>query len=283
MAEQPRPELHLPASIQAAWGVAGRQAKGPKPALSLDRIIESAIAVADAEGLDAVSMSRVASHLGTATMSLYRYVAAKRELLDLMQDAAYGPPPAAPAMDWRAGLTMWADTQLSKLRAHPWAIRIPISGPPITPNQVRWMEFGLAALRDTGLTSAEKLSTILLVSGYVRSWATLTTDLFTEANKPGLSEEMLHYANNLRALVDPVTFPEMTAAIASGVLDDEDMSEDDYQFGLERVLDGIGVLVKSRTSVRRTRVRYRVSPSTTASVARHGYPWTVFASVIRNH
>jgi len=248
MADQAPPELHLPPSIAAAWGLAGRLAKGPRPALNLDKIVSAAIAVADAEGLDALSMSRVAGHLGTATMSLYRYIAAKGELLDLMQDAAYGPPPEVPdeQLDWRSGLTLWATTQLSKLRQHPWALRVPISGPPITPNQIRWMEFGLHTLRDTRLAPGEKLSTILLVSGFVRNWATLTTELGMTNEGGQIPDTMLHYANNLRVLTNGGQFPELTAVIASGVLDDEDMTDDDYSFGLERVLDGIGVLVRAR-------------------------------------
>src|SRR5215472_7517901 len=86
----------LPAHVAAAWGVRGRPHKGPKPGLSLDRIVAAAVHVADTEGLAAVSMSRVATELGAAPMSLYRYVAAKDELLALMVDAAYGPPPAGP-------------------------------------------------------------------------------------------------------------------------------------------------------------------------------------------
>lgn len=243
------PALHMPASIQAAWGLSSRAGKGPKPALSLERIVTAAVEVADAEGLDAVSMGRVAKQLGTAPMSLYRYISAKTELLDLMQDAAYGPPPQAPhsALDWRSGLTLWAASQMAKLHEHPWAIRVPISGPPITPNHVRWMEFGLAVLQDTGLSAAEKMSTILLVSGYVRNWVTLTSDLGVDTAHPELSETMLHYAGNLRAVVDKEHFPELTAVIASGILDDEDLNEDDYAFGLERILDGIGVLVRART------------------------------------
>ena len=90
-------EQDLPASVAAAWGVRGRPHKGPKPGLSLERIVAAAVQVADAEGLAAVSMSRVAAELGTAPMSLYRYVTAKDELLALMQDAAYGPwPTGAP-------------------------------------------------------------------------------------------------------------------------------------------------------------------------------------------
>jgi AcrR family transcriptional regulator len=238
--------LHMPASIQAAWGVAERATKGPRPALSVERIVAAGIEVADAEGLAAVSMSRVAKQLGTAPMSLYRYVNAKTELLDLMQDAAYGPPPAPSGpFDWRSGLTFWATSSLSRLYTHPWCIRIPVSGPPITPNQVRWMELGLSTLAGTGLSPAEKLSTILLVSGYVRNWVTLTTDL---GNDPAaVTEAMQHYASDLRVLVDREHFPEISALVDSGTLDGEDLSEDDYAFGLERILDGVGVLVRSRS------------------------------------
>src|SRR5580658_7206567 len=88
----------LPGGVAAAWGVRERSHKGPRPALSLSRIVAAAVRVADTEGLDAVSMGRVAAELGAAPMSLYRHVSAKEELLRLMVDAAWGdsPGPLAP-------------------------------------------------------------------------------------------------------------------------------------------------------------------------------------------
>src|SRR3979490_2569423 len=80
----------LPASIEAAWGLRDRTHKGPKPGLSLGRIVEAGVKVAESEGLAAVSMSRIAAQLGSAPMSLYRYVSAKDELLALMVDSVYG-------------------------------------------------------------------------------------------------------------------------------------------------------------------------------------------------
>ena len=97
----------LPDTVAVAWGVRGRPHKGPRPGLSLERIVAAAIRLADAEGLAAVSMSRVATALGTAPMSLYRYVAAKDELLALMVDAAYGPPPSGPLPSGPAADTRW--------------------------------------------------------------------------------------------------------------------------------------------------------------------------------
>src|SRR3954447_24555502 len=133
--EQLRPtDLTIPASIRAAWGVHERPARGPKPGLTLDRIVHAAIAVADAEGLDAVSMGRVASELGSSPMSLYRYVGAKNELLALMVDTAMGTPAPVPqTMGWREGVAAWSTAVLTAYLRQPWLVRVPIPAPPITP------------------------------------------------------------------------------------------------------------------------------------------------------
>src|ERR1700754_2811680 len=86
----------LSPGIAAAWGVKAAATKGPKPGLGLARIVATALRIADAEGLDAVSMNRVAKELGTGAMSLYRYVESKQELLALMIDAAIGEVPPTP-------------------------------------------------------------------------------------------------------------------------------------------------------------------------------------------
>ena len=157
----------LPDGIAAAWGVRERPHKGPKPALSLPRIVDAAVQVADADGLDAVSMGRVARELGAAPMSLYRHVSGKEELLDLMVDAAWGDPPGAPAAgeDWRTGLARWAWALRARARRHPWAVRIPLNGLPVMPHEVAWFENALACLRETALTEARKGSVVLLLAG----------------------------------------------------------------------------------------------------------------------
>src|SRR6266496_4469960 len=102
-------------SAELLWGQRERPSRGPKPGLSLDGIVRAAIKIADAEGLDAVSMQRVAAEFGFATMSLYRYVPGKSELIDLMIDTAIGPPPDLSVIPggWRPKLTVWA--------RHTWA------------------------------------------------------------------------------------------------------------------------------------------------------------------
>lgn len=241
----------LPASIELAWGLRERPAKGPRPALSLTQIVDAGVRVAATEGLAAVSMGRVAAELGASTMSLYRYVAAKDELLALMVDAAVGPPPPAtsPEPGWRDGIASWAWAQLAVFRRHPWVLRVPIPGPPMTPNQVGWMEAGLWCLRGTGLHPAEQMSVILLVSGFVRTDAMLAADIAAAlASGTTAPETVTSYGRLLRRLVDPDRFPALAAILATDTLDDESTSDPDeeFVFGLERVLDGVDVLVRAR-------------------------------------
>lgn len=238
----------LPASIEAAWGLRERPAKGPKPGLSLDRIVGAAVAIAAEEGLPAVSMGRVAKALGVSPMSLYRYVAAKDELYVLMQEAALGPPPPAPRdADWREALTAWARAQREVLLSHLWALRIPVSGPPATPNMVAWWEQGLVALETTGLDDGAKISVILLVSGFVRSEATMMADLDTAVRAGGTPEEfMVRHQNTLARLADPARYPSVARLLGSGVMTQPDEPGHEFAFGLERILDGVAVLIEAR-------------------------------------
>jgi AcrR family transcriptional regulator len=248
----------LPASLEAAWGLRARPSKGPKRGLSLERIVEAAVKVAASDGLEAVSMARVAGDLGVSTMSLYRYVAAKDELLALMVDATAASPPAAPAPGegWRAGLSRWARAELDVYHRHPWVLRVPISGPPIAPNQLVWLERGLRCLRDTGLAEGEKLSVMLLLTGFVRNWGRLEADLMEASRASGVSTDaaMSGYGRLLARLTDPERFPALHAVIAAGVFDDDpdDPEEpDEFRFGLERVLDGVDALVRARAATGR--------------------------------
>lgn len=243
----------LPASIEAAWGLRDRPNKGPKPGLSLDRIVAAAVRVAEAEGLEAVSMSRVAAELGAATMSLYRYVAAKDELVTMMFDAAIGLPPDEPvAGGWRAALSNWAWRYLELTRRHPWVVRIKISGPPLTPNNLAWFERGLRALRDTGLTAGEKVSAILLISGHVRAVATLDADLAEAIAASHGPPVWASYGRLITTLTTAEQFPALHELIAAGAFDEVDPEQqdpnEDFAFGLERVLDGIEALIRSRSA-----------------------------------
>ena len=232
----------LPDVIAQAWGVREASSRGPKRGLTLDRIVDASIRLAATEGLGALSMGRVASALGVGTMSLYRYVAAKDDLLLLMVDAALGVPPSdiASAPDWRTGLTKWATGVQSAYRTHPWSLRVPISGPPLGPNNVAWLEAALRALEGTALPEQQKLSVVLLLSGFVRNAVTLTSDIAAASRGRPV---MTPYGATLARLTHARDFPALHRAIATGALDDDDDIDSEFDFGLACILDGVEVLI----------------------------------------
>ncbi|MGH2864767.1 MAG: TetR/AcrR family transcriptional regulator [Solirubrobacteraceae bacterium] len=240
----------IPPSIELAWGRRGGGTRGPKRALTLQAIVDAGIALASTEGIEHVSMARVAKQLGVGTMSLYRYVLSKDELLTVMVDYGLGTPPAGTHGEhWRVGLTRWAEGVRAAYLRHPWSLKVPITAPPLGPNNVRWMEAALASMIATPLGEHEKLSTLLVLSGFVRSDATLAVDVIaaaTQAARSGLAP--VTYGAILSELTDPRDFPAVHRAIASGILDeDEDDSEHNFRFGLERILDGVALLIERST------------------------------------
>jgi AcrR family transcriptional regulator len=247
----------LPGAIEQLWGLRGpaRRGGGPKPALSLERIVAAAVELADAGGLAALSMSRLAEKLGFTTMSLYRYVTSKDDLLVLVLDAGIElPPDAGPGAGWRPACEQWAWALRDGYHRHPWLLELPISGLPAGPNQLAWFERGLSALAGTTLAAGERASSVLLLATYVRTQTQLGVDLVraraqaAEAGRPPTD-----WAAVVRQVVDPVRFPEVAELVRAGVFDDDDADadgypDDEFDFGLQRILDGIDVLHRSRVS-----------------------------------
>ncbi len=242
----------LPPVLAIAWGRAQPATRGPRAGLSADAIVTAAIEIADADGLAAVSMGKLAERLGYTPMSLYRHVPSKDDLLTLVQDAALGGPPSAPADGWRDALAQWARDITAAYRAHLWVLDIPITGPPAMPNQIAWLERALDALAGEPLTDGERLSVALVLSGYSRSWAQLTRDLQRGLERSGFTEPEMarQYGRVLGQLVAEDSFPAVHAAIRDGLFDDVDEGDGtagsegvdvDFEFGLQRILDGIGV------------------------------------------
>jgi len=246
----PAADVELPGSVAAAWGVRERPHKGPKPALSLARIVEAAVRLADAEGLDAVSMGRVAGELGAAPMSLYRHLSAKEELLELMTDAAWGDPPpkAAAGETWRADLARWAWALRAAAQRHRWVVRIALNSLPVMPHQVAWFENALACMAGTGLTEARKGSVVMLLAGYVRNIVATEADIGAAVAASGLdmSAWMASYSGMLRRLADPQRFPALRKFVEAGVFDVADGPDDEFVFGLDRILDGIATLITTQ-------------------------------------
>jgi AcrR family transcriptional regulator len=240
----------VPPVLQAAWGMRERPTKGPKPTLSVERIVAAAVALARAEGYPAVSMTRVAAELGTSAMSLYRYVASKDELAVLMMEAVVGEPPEprADGEAWRAAVERWAHAMFAMFGAEPWFLQVPIAAPPATPRQLAWMENGLAALDDTALPEAEKVSLLLLVNGYIRAEALLRAQMTEAARSDGRTVDVViaEFSGLMRHLVRADRFPLLRRAIEAGAMDTVQDPDDDFAFGLARILDGIEVFIRGR-------------------------------------
>lgn len=247
----------LPRAVALTWGIAANPQRGPKRELSHERIVEEAMAIADAEGLAAVTMSRVAKALGFTTMSLYRYVTSKDELLALMQEAAAAilVPPESEDDHWRDGLRTLARLIRGVYRDHPWFIEIPVSVEMLmTPNNLVMADLALRALRGTNLSVGDKMAILVSIAGYVRSMGALSTDLSSGDRVPGPAAD--HVAA-LQELVTPDRFPDLAPLVAAGdylVAEDEGAEPDDgvdgdFAFGLERLLDGIGVFMETKGSV----------------------------------
>jgi AcrR family transcriptional regulator len=168
----------LPPGLDLLWGRRERGRRGPRPGLSADAIVIAAMRLADAEGLEAVSMARVAAELGFTTMSLYRYVTNKDELLALMWNAsALGAENLViEGAGWRERLRTWAVIQRDMLDRHPWLTQMPMAAPPVAPNSLHFVEQGLATMDGTALADTEKIRIIGLLSSYTLSEARMVAD-----------------------------------------------------------------------------------------------------------
>ncbi|MBT2498304.1 TetR/AcrR family transcriptional regulator C-terminal domain-containing protein [Agromyces sp. ISL-38] len=243
-----RPDPELPRGVALAWGVATHPQRGPKRELSIERIVDAAIEIADAEGLSAVSMSRVAASLGFTTMSLYRYVTSKDDLILLMQEGAgdVSVPDDAVERTWREGVTAWVLAIREAYRAHPWIVDIPISGAPITPKNLTIVDWFLREVRSLPLSDGEKMSALLLLTSYARATSAQERDLAAAAAAARDAGDVTgeNFLEALIELVTPERFPYLSPVMASGgyiagpeAADDE--ADEDFSFGLERILDGI--------------------------------------------
>lgn len=240
-------ETGLPRAVTIAWGMHEAPQRGPSRALSHERIVAAAVTLADSEGLGAVTMQAVASSLGFTTMSLYRYVSSKDELLRLMFDAAtVFPQKVSLPADWRQGLRVWANLIREVYRAHPWALQLPRGQVSVLmPNTVRAADLGLAAMEGLQLKEDEKIAVILVVSQHVAASVELERSLAAEEDL-ALSAEG---AELLAEVITPERFPNLAPVMQAGYyvaagsppIETEEGVEAEYDFGLDLIIAGLEV------------------------------------------
>ena len=229
-------------AMSLLWDGPSEPTRGPKAGLSLDAIVQAGLMVVDAEGLSALTMARVADALGVTPMATYRHIPSKEELLDLMIDAAFEEVPRCGAHDWRNELTKWATAELALLRKRPWLLQTVLQRVTIGPYWTAWLNAGLTALSPTTLRGSELFAAITLVDAHVRA----ATQMFVGA--PGAWSENFNYVLR-RASQDP-KFAALARVVAESASDSDENVEseiqDQFEFGLERVLDGIETFLRAR-------------------------------------
>ncbi|HEY1740194.1 MAG TPA: TetR/AcrR family transcriptional regulator [Acidimicrobiia bacterium] len=238
----------LNAVIDLLWTPPPPPRRGPKPGLTLNAIAEAGIAVADTDGLGAVTMQRVAEALGVTKMALYRYVRSKTELVALMTELALSEsidPEADPETvtvtgGWRSKLDAWAWATLDHFIRHPW-VRETTTGPrAMGPNELGWVEQALVAMSDIELTGAERLDVATTLAGHARAVAQQHT-----ARTGGGPEEAINDMFALLVRGREKQFPALAAALASAA--EPGARNQAFAFGLARILDGIELLVDGRS------------------------------------
>lgn len=229
----------LPRALEILWRDAppSRRSSG----LNRERIVATAVELADSDGLAALSMARLAERLGCGTMSLYRHVASKDELVTFMLSTAPAPPPRrAEEADWSGALTDWAFGLWDVYQRHPWVLHTASTGPPADPGQLAWLDAGLAALADTGLAERDKLAAVMAVLHFARGAAALAIEAghVDGPDYPGL----------LRRVLDADRFPALAAAVEAGVFDDADNDHlAEFRSGLAQLINGIAAKIEPVT------------------------------------
>jgi len=245
-------------SMRLLWRLQIGRTRGPKPSLKVDDIVKIAVRIADAEGLDAVSMRRIAERLGVGAMTLYTYIPAKSDLFDLMYDRVVGQhaPEFPDGTDWRANLERVARGQWEIYQRHHWFAQLPWTRVPLGPNILDAYERAISVVAGLGLSGREMTEIITLVSSYVHGAARMAVEAATLPTTTSVDDEewWAGVGPVLESIWDPDRFPTLSSAEMAHAWDKPDAEGGyflaeavaSFEFGLSRVLDGVEVFIAGR-------------------------------------
>jgi len=242
-------------TLQLLWrDPAAISRHGPRQGLSVDAVVDTATGLADAQGLDAVTMRQVARALSVVPMTLYTYVPGKAELLDLMLDAAYARMPRTdtPGQPWRQRLTAIAAENQRLFETHPWAAAVSTIRPPLGPGQMAKYEHELSAFDGLGLDDITIDDCLTYLLSFVQSCARAAADARDMQRESAMDDGQWWAANAplLARVLDEDAYPTATrvgsaAGAAHGGAYNPGHA---YDFGLPRVLDGLAALIDHRAN-----------------------------------
>ncbi|MBJ3786076.1 TetR/AcrR family transcriptional regulator [Devosia sediminis] len=244
-------------SLHLLWGRASAGKRGPKSKVQLADLVQAAIAIADAEGIDAVSTRRVAEAVGISAMSFYTHIPDKSALIDLMIDAIAGGPEGAalPRFDpanWRDNITMVATAYRQFYLDHPWALQVGTHRPVLGPNTLRAYEAILSVVDGLGLDEVEMDMTVTLITNYVFGAVRDVARAASVKQQTGMSDDEWWYA--IAPFLETIDWAPYPVASRVGPvvgelygLGDPDRA---FTFGLERMLDGIEAMIARKAALR---------------------------------
>jgi AcrR family transcriptional regulator len=241
-------------SLPLLWRDQKRPTRGPRPGLTVDRIVAAAVELADAEGLEALSMRRVAERLGVGTMSLYTYVPGRAELLDAMLDTVLAEVTRPDgARGWRAGLEQRAQEDWALFHRHPWMLQISPARALLGPNETELFEASLRVVADTGLSGSEMVLVVSLVGEYTRGAAQTAVGAAQAERRTGISDEQWWAAREplFDKYFDPERYPTVVRVAAEGAFEQPSgdaaytvaQARQSFEFGLARILDGVEAFI----------------------------------------
>lgn len=242
-------------TLELMWGKAPTPKRGPKSRVSVADLVTAAVAIADAEGIDAVSTRRVAETVGISPMSFYTHIPDKAVLLDLMLDAVAtaqsgeGTPAFHPD-NWRANVTLVARSFRNFYLAHPWALEIGTHRPVLGPNTIRAYDNFLSVFDGLGLGEVEMDLCVILVANYVHGAVRDVVRANMVKAQTGMSDDEWWYT--IVPFLETMDFSPYPVASRVGAvvgelygLGNPDLA---FDFGLERILDGLERLIEGKAS-----------------------------------
>lgn len=221
-----------------------RKPMGRPPRFNVDQVVAAAIRVADADGLEAASMARVAGDLGVATMTLYTYVPSRADLIDLMVDQVLTDRELPAPGVWRARIAQFAARTRAMYVAHPWLTEVSLVRPPLGPGMLAEREFMIAAMTELGLPVHRINRAALAVTAYVYAFAREAGEDARLRRDSGQTTESwwLAHGEFWENWFDVTTHPAMTALWNAGGFEDQD--QDAFEYGLDLLLSGIETSVE---------------------------------------
>lgn len=247
-------------TLALLWRQKAPPARGPKPSLSVDAVVKVAIRMADGGGIEAVTMRALATKLGVTPMALYRYVPGRAELVDLMLDSVYAGMKRRRGLGgWRGRIEAVAHENRALHDKHPWIASIATGRPPLGPGVIAKYDYELGALAGTGLSDVEMDAALTFVLGFVEACARAAADARATERETRMSDGQWWKANEslLARVFEPSSYPlaaRVGAAVGAAHGSAFD-AEHAYAFGLERVLDGLEALIRTRRRRRTKRAR----------------------------